>query len=233
MRQSILKKAFEGKLLASAKAPARKRRDPRKHPPERKALATYLIWEDYQDPRSGKTRLQKKLLLAEYTLRVKYETDFEQKPHGPWDYFIDDLIREAEQEGWFYTSKTPNGQIRFEPGPNMHSLLNEHMHYLREHDAELKSVLGFVDAVEDLPELELYATVYAVWNNHIIQQQEPILDSIIADVRAWSDVKAQYSDAEIEEAMYTLEGNGLAPVGFGKEILKAEYFEEGVGGKLM
>jgi len=222
LRQSILKKAFEGKLVASSKAPTRKRRDPRKHPLERKALAVYLIWEGHQDRRFGKTRLQKELLFAEYAMQVEYETDFEQKPHGPWDYFIDDLIREAEQEGWFYTSKTPNGQVRFEPGPNMHSLLNEHMHYLQEHDTKLKSVLGFVDVVEDLPELELYATVYAVWNNHIIRGLEPTLDRVLAEVREWSDVKAQYSDAEIEEAMYTLEGNGMKPVGWGKEILKPE-----------
>ena len=71
-------------------------------------------------------------------------------------------------------------------------------------------------------EIEIIATLYAVWNNRIILKQIISEDMIIEDFYNWSDRKQRYSRIQVLEAINWLQQNSFEPVGFGKEIKTAQ-----------
>lgn len=90
LRQSILKKAFEGKLVsasASAKIIALPSL-PKEYPERRRAFACRIIFLYHDRPTFGLTMFQKMLHLHENVAAVDYETYYSQHRAGPMDDFI-------------------------------------------------------------------------------------------------------------------------------------------------
>lgn len=69
---------------------------------------------------------------------------------------------------------------------------------------------------------EIVATIYAVWNNFIIEGKPVIEDELIQSFYDWSERKRQYSQAQVIEGLQWLRENKLEPTGFGKLIKKAK-----------
>lgn len=71
-------------------------------------------------------------------------------------------------------------------------------------------------------EAEIIATIYAVWNNRIIQGKSILDSELIEDFYQWSDRKKQYTNEQIMVGLKWLRDNNLEPKGFGKLIKKAK-----------
>ncbi len=219
LKQSILKQAFEGKLTSIAKAAARQIPLPRpviEDPYVRKVFAAYIISRCYNGKHFGKVVFQKILHLAEYHCQCDYEMMYLQKAAGPLDEFINRFIEEAEEKGWF-TTQLKNKQVRFEPGANLPQLLLDYQEIFVTENYALQQVLELTKN-ETLDGAELYSTVYAVWNNCLINNLAPTKERIVKGVYDWSDRKEKFSEVQIWDAKGVLEKKGLVPVGFGKEI---------------
>ena len=84
LRQSILKMAFEGRLIAAVEIEITKQ-EPKVIPIERKILAGKIIHLFYDDKYFGLTKFQKTLYIAEHYTEVDYEMNYLQERAGPYD----------------------------------------------------------------------------------------------------------------------------------------------------
>jgi len=66
---------------------------------------------------------------------------------------------------------------------------------------------------------ELVATVYAAWNNLLLDGIEPTPAAIIHEARDnWHSGKREFSEAQFEEAIDRIRNHGMVPAGTGKRV---------------
>jgi hypothetical protein len=83
-----------------------------------------------------------------------------------------------------------------------------------------KLSLGLIHLHIEPREAIIQTTLYAVWNNRIIKQEQITDDLLIADFYAWSKHKADFEEARVRKALNYMRDNNIIPVGWGKYIDK-------------
>lgn len=96
---------------------------------------------------------------------------------------------------------------------------------LRRADAIETTQLKAIDRVIDIfipmdtREAELFATVYAAWNNLIIDRATPTDDAIVREAREdWHREKLKIDRAEFVKALAAVRRSGMIPMGKGKRV---------------
>lgn len=217
LRQSILKRAFEGKLVAydtieSIKEPAKV------IPLERKVLAGKIIHLLHDDKYFGLTKFQKILYLVENYAEVPYETNFIQERAGPYDKeFTTAFRKEMQKKDWLQEEQ--KGKItKFTPGDNIGSLIKDYAVYFRKKG---KQIVFVIQQLKDKSthEAELIATLYAVWNNRLIKKKPVKIDLLVEDFFNWSPKKKEeFQHEEIVSTYKWMKKIKFMPSGFGKVI---------------
>lgn len=217
LRQSILKKAFEGKLVATDTIEAVKE-TAKVIPLERKVLAGKIIHLLHDDKYFGLTKFQKILYLVENFSGVTYETNFIQERAGPYDKeFTIAFRKEMQEKDWL--QEVQKGSItKFIPGENIGSLIKNYAGYFREKGKEIVFVIQQLKD-KTTHEAELIATLYGVWNNRLIKKKPIKIDLLVVDFFNWSPKKIEEFQAEEVVATYKwMKEIKFVPRGFGKVI---------------
>ena len=218
LRQSILKKAFEGRLVQSETVTARQQQIAKVVPFERKVLAGKIIHLLNDDKYFGLTKFQKVLYVVENYAEVEYKTNFLRERAGPYDRDFTLAFRKEMQEKDWFAEETKLSQTRFVPGENVGSLIKEYAKYFRNKGAKI------VFAMQQLKdksthEAELIATLYAVWNNRLIKKQAIKEKELINDFFCWSEKKKEeFQEDEVSGMFKWMKKMKLTPKGFGKLI---------------
>lgn len=223
LRQSILKKAFEGKLLKVQQAAeetkvvsiVKRGSDDW----QRKVLAGHIIYSFQKGGYVGRTKLQKMLYLCEQHAELDYETQYVKEAAGPLDSkFLYAFLTEGKQKNWI--EETPVGHgYKYEPADAISELTKEYPKYFRPISEKIKFIIKLLKD-KDTDTAELIATIYAVWNNYIIQKKE-LTDQLLSDeVYQWDDSKSKFSERLIASTWQWMIEEKLLPVGFGKVIVK-------------
>lgn len=217
LRQSILKMAFEGRLtetstLGSVEASVKE------IPEERKVLAARIIHMFEKDKNFGLTKFQKVFYLAENHAQVPYDTHYIKETAGPYDRdFTRAFRQEMQQEDWVQEEQRGN-KTRLLPGDNIGKLEKEYAKYFRSKSKQIVFVIEQLMA-KSTHEAELIATLYAVWNNRLIQKKTVKVDHLVADFFSWSPKKiAEFQKEEIISTYKWMKGIDFVPTGFGKVI---------------
>jgi type I restriction enzyme S subunit len=212
LRQSILKKAFEGKLvIEQIKTQAKL------IPIERKVLAAWIIYMNHEKYNFGLTMFQKDFCLVEHFIQPEYEISYGQHRAGPYDReFTQAFRKEMIEKGWF-SEETKRTLTKFVPGENVGKLIKQFATYYRGKANKIKFILNIMKD-KTLDEAELIATIYAAWNNRLIKKELVDTNVLIGDVYSWSLEKQKYSTEKIEEAYKWMKEVKLIPAGFGKII---------------
>ncbi|HEY4289170.1 MAG TPA: restriction endonuclease subunit S [Puia sp.] len=217
LKQSILKKAFEGELVESDTIETIK--EPAKIIPlERKVLAGKIIHLLHDDKYFGLTKFQKILYLVENFAEVPYETNFSQERAGPYDKeFTIAFRKEMQEKDWLQEEQ--KGKItKFIAGDNIGSLIKNYAVYFREKG---KKIVFVIQQLKDKSthEAELIATLYAVWNNRLIKKKPIKTDLLVEDFFNWSAKKKdEFQPEEVVSAFKWMKQVKFAPSGFGKFI---------------
>lgn len=221
LRQSILKKAFEGRLVKVDTQQEAKvisihaMRDIW----ERKVLAGKIIFACHKERSFGTTKFQKLLYLCEQHSQLEFDTHYVKQTAGPLDAaFIYPFIREAEKSGWF-VQETEIAPFHFEPLNGLGQLTNDYPKFFKSVGDKINFIIGLLKD-KNTDDSELVATIYAIWNNYIIQQQVLDAEILINEVYDWSKSKAKFSKQGILAMWKWMKEVGLVPVGFGKLIEK-------------
>lgn len=188
---------------------------------KRKALAMYIVNRSLDDKYFGDTKLMKLLHLSDYhAIKRHFGQNFYQLAAGPYDAgFIKQLFKEFENEKLFIRGLVST-KYNFKKGINHENSFLAQKYFTTE---ELKKVDFIIDyfASENFARPEIISTLYAVWNNRIINGEEVTNDLLKKDFLEWDSGKKQYKDRVLEE-INNMKMAGIVPNGWGNYISKAK-----------
>ena len=217
LRQSILKKAFEGKLVATDTIETIKQ-TAKVIPLERKVLAGKIIHLLHDDKYFGLTKFQKILYLVENFAEVPFETNFIQERAGPYDKEFTIAFRKEMQEKDWLQEEQKGNITKFIPGDSIGSLIKNYAVYFREKG---KQIVFVIQQLKDKSthDAELIATLYAVWNNRLIRKKSVKIELLVEDFFNWSaKKKEEFQPEEVVSTYKWMKKIKFIPSGFGKAI---------------
>ncbi len=189
--------------------------------PEKAILAGHIINLTNNDD-FGRVKFQKLLHLTEYHCKIDVGSNYTQKVAGPHDENLINEIESTLKRFRFYDirkSSLANNKVNYTPlaaAPELENMFKENF---KDEETRINSfLLKFKKSTWD--QCEIVSTLYAAWNNRIIQRQ-PITDDLLKiDFLNWDKQKKKYKD-RLDGALEWMRSNDIIPDGYGKVINKA------------
>ena len=168
-------------------------------------------------PSMGRIKLQKLIHLCEYHAQLdEVRGTYSRKAAGPFAPQVMEDVREGLlQQRWFEEYKDGD-RYRYRP-------LEEagcHQHYLphwEDKQARIDQVLNLLGG-KLTSECEIAATLYAAWNDLLIEGKNPTDAEIIHEASSaerWHESKEKIAAEKWPEALKWMRAKGLVPVGYG------------------
>ncbi|MEE9337743.1 MAG: restriction endonuclease subunit S, partial [Methylococcaceae bacterium] len=143
---------------------------------------------------------------------------------GPNDYprVKSKIEHRAKMAGYFYVNQTPQGYYQYSKGNNFDALVDKTCDKLGDKlDAVLQMIKIMVEL--DTKMAEILATVYAAWNNLIIDNKKITDEAIVSAAREnWHDDKLNIPRKRFFKAINWMKKEGIVPKGLGKKVEKKE-----------
>ncbi len=227
LKQSILHKAFTGELTAgiAASAPIRSRAVIEGiNTTDLHAAVLAIAYRAHEAKdrlkHFGHVKGEKIAHMVEYHIGINLDRSPVKDAAGPNDYpHLKKVESRAKKAGFFSVRKR---DARYELTP-----LGGFDHLIERASEALGDRL---DAVEDLIALmlpmtarqsEILATVYAAWNNLLVDGHDPADDAIVREAREdWHREKLKIPRGRFLKAIKWIRDNDLAPKGVGKKVGK-------------
>ncbi|WP_288353028.1 restriction endonuclease subunit S [uncultured Marinobacter sp.] len=233
LRQSLLHKAFSGELAADNIVEIAPEMKPKTllatDSPEFAAyvMATAYHWHESQNRGKtfGRVKAQKILHLVESLADIDLGRQPIKDAAGPND---SSHMRAAESwardHGFFEFVQRSTGQrgYDFKKGVRFGELVAEAMATLEPYKNVLNRVVKLLMPL-NTTETEILATVYAAWNNLMLEGVESTDAAIIHEAREnWHLEKQKYTKEQFLNAIHKLRNNGVVPMGRGKRVTGQE-----------
>lgn len=242
LRQSILKHAFEGKLVPqdSISEPAaellsriRQQSRPAVQKVAKLSLSTKRPRIDKENlgraiaycltrrkKPHGRTWLAKVLVLGELHVGVPLNLRPNRFPHGPLDDMIFDAERMAKKAGWFNFEKgtKPKEPTRYEVTSGTDVEAAKFMELLGDRKAAFDNLIKNFDSL-DSDRAELFGTVYTAWNDLLIDGRSDDDEAIVAEFYAWDDSKADFTRNQVLNQIAWLRQHDYVPTGKGPRTI--------------
>jgi type I restriction enzyme S subunit len=223
LKQSILQKAFYGELSNTATQAVVQSTPGIADMRRETALVIALAYERHKrnkrDKSFGHTKEQKILHMVEAVAEFDLGRQPTRDAAGPNDFHHMLAAEEwAETNKYFRISERASGGYQFQPLRQYYELL-----------ASAKSldqvVRNNIDRVIDvfidmnMQEAEVFATVYAAWNNLLIEGKTPTDDEIVRAAREdWHPDKLKISRAKFVEGLRQVRQKNFKPKGQGRFV---------------
>mgnify|MGYP002446161411 FL=1 len=174
----------------------------------------------------GKVQLQKLLYLLDIHVGMNVNTKYYRYEHGPYDRQLNCYIDVLIKNRW-YEQRHDNGEILIK-GKNHDEFVRKYKNQFREKQMEINQL---IDALRDMKtsQLERIATLYAVWNDFILEgENHPTDEKILHEVVTnWTANKANPQDGTWKLSLEKMKKLGIIPTGKGlhtsrKPMRKAE-----------
>ena len=206
-------------LLHEALQPAAAREDGRIRDKwrTRSAISSYVVSRLSSKRSFGRTAHMKHLYLAEAHMGLELDGAYAREAAGPLDARIYDLEKEATSSGWYSprTEVLTSGQVKvtYSPGKHIEQIVEEGVSFLGSSRTELDRVLSLMGDL-NTEEVEIIATLFAAWNDALIDAGSPDDDWIVKEVREhWHQSKQRFTPAELKKWLKWMRANDLAPAG--------------------
>jgi restriction endonuclease S subunit len=227
---SLLDKAFKGELFANSSVSQKATKvinlpqqqvQEEKHFLKRKVLATYIINQSLNDAKFGDVKFEKLLHLSDYfAIKRNLGQNYYQQPAGPYDNtFTHAYFQQVLNAKWFNRNKKGNKFV-FSAGLNNNKSNNTYGFFSEEELNRVNKIINYFKN-SDYEQPEIISTLYAVWNNRIIRQQEITDELLTEDFLNWDKQKIKYKD-RIKPALQWMRNENFVPDGWGKLIEKSK-----------
>jgi hypothetical protein len=240
LRQSVLRQAFEGRLVAqdpadepasvllariqqlranvpasSTKPTSNPGRLPREVFLRRASIVSYTVRRLAAHRSFGRTQLEKVVHLTQTHLGVDLGFVFERFAAGPFDKDIYNLEGVARKNDWFTTQKRAKFGVTYHPGNKIDRMCEYAGSFLGDRRPDLDRLLDHIAGM-NTDAAELFATAYAAWNDLLIGGRPADDDAIIAEVHGWHEQKRRFGPEVIKERLDWMRKNGYVPTGQGQ-----------------
>ncbi|WP_028863615.1 hypothetical protein [Psychromonas aquimarina] len=187
-------------------------------------LASLIVDKNRDVAKFGRVRLAKTFYLCDMVTKQDLKTTYQRKAAGPLDHIciynknvgIESLAEKSRCFSVSRNTKANSQQVSYHPEQSLEFI------------AELAKD-GFADdyqKIEKLIELlkplntaqcEIIATLYACWNDMLIDGKQPLDQNIVNDfLYNWHESKTRYSEQRLFKALTWMKDNQLVPNGEGK-----------------
>lgn len=162
-------------------------------------------------------KFQKIQFLAEHIIQADLNLNYYYQAAGPYDnVFMHTIYNDLKKNNWYDCKDRKfialEKQIKIE---------EYYQNYFGPTTGQLDKLFRLLSGATEAKS-EIIATIYAVWNNFIIERKPVAEDELIQSFYDWSERKHQYTKAQVMEGLQWLRENKLEPTGFGKLIKKAK-----------
>ena len=171
------------------------------------------------DKLKGKTQIQKLLYLFDSHLGLNLATQYYRYKHGPYDLSLDHYLNVLVENGWF--KKVPGDAEKYEKGSNHAEFCDKYKDAFAQHSGKIKSLVSFVKDMKRTSQIERIATIFAVWNDLILDgSRTPTDDEIIHEILThWTPNKANTAEGTWKGTLDKMRKQGIIPKGWGLHTL--------------
>lgn len=223
IRQSILKKAFEGKLVSQEK-PAVESQVKSKSLSSTDlhagiiALTMKLHEGTPHQNKLNHVKCEKIAHLCEALVGIELGRTPVQDAAGPDDYpHLKKVEHRANMAGWFHIHKESIGHT-YQKGRNFNALLESVRSSLGTDSENVEKLLHLMLPM-DMERAEIFATTYAAWNNLLMDGKQPDHNEIVHTAREeWSSRKMNIDRERFYKAIEWMIKEGIVPMGQGKYV---------------
>lgn len=169
------------------------------------------------DPHFTQIKFQKLQFLAEHVIQADLNLNYYFQAAGPYDnrfmHTINDSLKKSK---WFDYKNN-----KYVPLDKQSQISEYYNGYFKPVTNKLERLFSLLQNATEA-DAEIIATIYAVWNNRLIQSLAISDDLLIEDFYKWSKRKQQYTQEQILTGLNWLRKNNFEPTGFGKLIKQAK-----------
>lgn len=180
-------------------------------------LSSYLVSRLGSAPTFGRTAHMKWLFLADQHLGLELGMTYERQAAGPLDKLIYQIEEQAAQSQLYAiqkeTLKSGIEKIVYRPDVAIDRAADAGAAELGGKRAELDRLIGLLGA-HKTEDLEIVATLYAVWNDALAEGQQPDDGWLINEFRTnWHKGKERFSPELLAKWLSWMREHRLVPVG--------------------
>lgn len=183
----------------------------------KQVLAGKIVSQFIDDPNFTDIKFQKIQFLAEHIIEADLNLNYYCQAAGPYDNkFMHTIYTDFRKQKWFDCQEN-----RFIPFEKQKKIEGYYQGYFASVQDQLNKLFDLLYPTSEA-EAEIIATLYAVWNNRIIEGQTVTDEVLIKDFYLWSDRKQQYTKEQVTTGLKWLRKHQIEPRGFGKLVKKAK-----------
>ena len=183
----------------------------------KQVLAGKIVSTFSGDPNFTDIKFQKLQFLAEHLMEADLNLNYYYQAAGPYDNkFMHTIYEEFRKQKWFECTNK-----KFVPLQKQEKIESYYRSYFAPVESQLNKLFELLYPTTEA-EAEIIATLYAVWNNRILEDKTVTDEELLNDFYQWSDRKQQYATEQVLLELQWLRTHQMEPKGFGKLIKKAK-----------
>ena len=183
----------------------------------RAAVSGYLVSRLASKRNFGRTAHMKHLYFAESLLGLDLGGRYMREAAGPLDTGIYELEKRAEAAGWYThsveTLPSGNDKVSYQPGKALKAIAEDGITVLGRSRAKMDRLIDLMGDLKTEP-VEIIATLFAAWNDALLDGQTPDDNWIIKEVREhWHVSKQRFTPADLNKWLEWMRQNDIVPLG--------------------
>lgn len=200
-------------------APVRNKR-PRSEALERRlAVVCTLINRLADEPHFGRTKMAKLFYLADMTQDLDLDTNYYRQAAGPLDavalYDAETGLEALAVKHRYLSVEKGSKKITYRRGPDLEKALENARAVLGKNRSAVNKLIDLFRPL-DTDQCEIVATLYACWNDRLLDQKDVSDESVVEEfLGAWHEKKRRFSRARLLKALKWMTIHRLVPTGRG------------------
>ncbi len=177
-----------------------------------------MVVDMLKKPR-GEVVDQKLLYLCDVYLGLGLSTQYYRWDYGPFDLQLYSYIDTLVSKGWYRVDIRDKAKTLVK-AKNHTEILKIYEDQFLQHKAEVKKMVLYFDKMS-MGEIERFATLFAVWNDFIIDGIPVPSDGQVIDevLKHWGPKKGRFSPKTWKNTLMKMKRDGIIPKGLGLHTL--------------